>query len=162
MKLASSQPMELRIDGRQSETALAVARGTARLLHAHGYSVVSELGLPSGRRADLVALDAAGEIWIVEIKSSVADFRADQKWQDYRAHCDRLYFATCQEVPCEIFPPDTGLIVADSFGAQMICEAPEHRLPAATRKAMMLLFARAAAQRLQSLADPTGPYGDVG
>jgi hypothetical protein len=161
MKLASSQPLEMPIDGRQSETALAVARGTARLLHAHGYSVVSELGLPSGRRADLVALDASGEIWIVEIKSSVADFRADQKWQDYRAHCDRLFFATCQDVPCDIFPPDTGLIVADSFGAQIICEAPEHRLAAATRKAMMLIFARAAALRLQSRVDPTGPYGDV-
>ena len=161
MKLASSQPLEMPVDGRQSETALAVARGTARLLHAHGYSVVSELGLPSGRRADLVALDASGEIWIVEIKSSVADFRADQKWQDYRAHCDRLFFATCQEVPCEIFPPDTGLIVADGFGAQVICEAPEHRLAAATRKSMMLIFARAAAQRLQTLVDPTGPYGDV-
>jgi len=162
MKLASSQPLEMPVDGRQSETALAVARGTARLLHAHGFSVVSELGLPSGRRADLVALDTSGEIWIVEIKSSVADFRADQKWQDYRAHCDRLFFATCQEVPCEIFPPDTGLIVADAFGAQVICEAPEHRLAAATRKSIMLIFARAAAQRLQSLIDPTGPYGDVG
>jgi hypothetical protein len=162
MKLASSQPLEMPVDGRQSETALAVARGTARLLHAHGFSVVAELGLPSGRRADLVALDSGGEICIVEIKSSVADFRADQKWQDYRAHCDRLFFATCQEVPCEIFPPDTGLIVADAFGAQMICEAPEHRLAAATRKSMMLLFARAAALRLQSLVDPTGPYGDVG
>jgi hypothetical protein len=92
----------------------------------------------------------------------VADFRADQKWQDYRAHCDRLFFATSMEVPCEIFPPDCGLIVADNFGAQMMCEAPEHRLPAATRKSMMLLFARAAALRLQSLADPNGPYGDVG
>ena len=162
MTLVSSKPLEMPIDGRQSETALAVARGTARLLHAHGYSVVSELGLPSGRRADLVALDISGEIWIVEIKSSVADFRADQKWQDYRAHCDRLFFATSTEVPCDIFPPDTGLIVADSFGAQMICEAPEHRLAAATRKSMMLIFARAAALRLQSLVDPTGPYGDVG
>ena len=119
------------------------------------------MALPSGRRADLVALEAGGEIWIVEIKSSVADFRADQKWQDYRAHCDRLFFATCIAVPCEIFPKDTGLIVADAFGAQMICEAPEHRLPAATRKSMMLLFARAAALRLLSLADPAGPYGDV-
>ena len=162
MTLVSSKPLEMPIDGRQSETALAVARGTARLLHAHGYSVVSELGLPSGRRADLVALDISGEIWIVEIKSSVADFRADQKWQGYRAHCDRLFFATSTEVPCDIFPPDTGLIVADSFGAQMICEAPEHRLAAATRKSMMLIFARAAALRLQSLVDPTGPYGDVG
>jgi hypothetical protein len=149
------------VDGRQSETALAVGRGTARLLHAHGFSVVGELPLPSGRRADLVALDAAGTVWIVEIKSSVADFRADQKWQDYRMHCDRLFFATSLEVPCEIFPPDTGLIVADAFGAELKCDAPEHKLPAATRKAMMLLFARAAALRLQSLIDPTGPYGDM-
>jgi hypothetical protein len=149
------------VDGRQSETALAVARGTARLLHAHGFSVISELSLPSGRRADLVALDTAGSVWIVEIKSSVADFRADQKWQDYRLHCDRLFFATSLEVPCEIFPPDTGLIVADAFGAEFKCEAPEHKLPAATRKAMMLLFARTAALRLQSLIDPTGPYGEM-
>jgi hypothetical protein len=161
MSFAAKKPLEFPVDGRQSETALAVARGTARLLHAHGFSVVSELSLPSGRRADLVALDSAGAIWIVEIKSSVADFRADQKWQDYRAHCDRLYFATCLEVPCEIFPPDTGLIVADAFGAEFKCDAPEHRLPAATRKSMMLMFARAAAQRLSSLADPTGPYGDI-
>ncbi|MGA2565684.1 MAG: MmcB family DNA repair protein [Pseudolabrys sp.] len=161
MTLAAKQPLQVPVDRRQSETALAVARGTARLLHAHGFSTVSELPLPSGRRADLVALDSSGEIWIVEIKSSVADFRADQKWQDYRLHCDRLLFATCMDVPCEIFPKDTGLIVADAFGAQMICEAPEHRLLAATRRSMMLLFARAAALRLQSLADPNGPYGDV-
>ena len=162
MKLAANPALEVPADGRQSETALRITRGSARLLHAHGFSVVSELGLPSGRRADLMALDAGGEIWIVEIKSSVADFRADQKWQDYRAYCDRLFFATCTEVPCDIFPKDTGLIVADSFGAQLICEAPEHRMPAATRKSMMILFARAAALRLQSLADPAGPYGDVG
>lgn len=155
---SAAKPVLVPIDGRQSETALAVARGTARLLHAHGFTVVSELPLPSGRRADLVALDTSGEIWIVEIKSSVADFRADQKWQDYRDHCDRLFFATAQGVPCEIFPPDTGLIVADRFGAEFHCEAPEHRLAAATRKSMMLLFARAAAMRLQSLIDPAGPY----
>ena len=150
------------VDGRQSETALAIARGTARFLLSRGFSCVAELSLASGRRADLVGLDASGEIWIVEIKSSVADFRADQKWQDYRMHCDRLFFATCTEVPCEIFPPDTGLIVADAFGAEFRCEAPEHKLTAPTRKSMMLIFARAAAQRLQSLVDPTGPYGDVG
>ena len=156
-----SVPLQVPVDGRQSQTALAVGRGTARLLHAHGFSVVSELPLPSGRRADLVALDGGGQVWIVEIKSSVADFRADQKWQDYRLHCDRLFFATSLEVPCEIFPPDTGLIVADAFGAEFRCDAPEHRLPAATRKAMMLLFARAAALRLQSLIDPTRPYGEM-
>jgi hypothetical protein len=162
MTLVSPQPLQVPIDGRQSDTALAVARGAARLLHAHGFCVVSELPLPSGRRADLVALDTGGAIWIVEIKSSIADFRADQKWQDYRLHCDRLFFATTVEVPSEIFPPDAGLIVADAYGAEFRSAAPEHRLPAATRKAMMLLFARAAALRLQSLADPNGPYGDVG
>ena len=114
-----SDSLKLPVDGRQSQTALAIARGTARLLHAHGRCVVSELPLPSGRRADLVALDPGGEFWIVEIKSSIADFRADQKWQDYRAHCDRLFFATTIDVPCEIFPPDTGLIVADAFGARI-------------------------------------------
>ena len=150
----------LPVDGRQSETALAVGRGTMRLLLSLGFCCVSELPLASGRRADLVALDGGGEIWIVEIKSSIADFRADQKWQDYRLHCDRLFFATTMQVPCEIFPPDTGLIVADAFGAQIVCDAPEHRLPAATRKSMMLRFAHCAALRLQSLIDPAGPYGE--
>jgi hypothetical protein len=149
----------LPLDGRQSPTALAVARGTARLLHSLGLACVSELPLASGRRADIVALAGDDEIWIVEIKSSVADFRADQKWMDYRLHCDRLYFATTLDVPCEIFPKDTGLIIADAFGASISCDAPEHRLPAATRKSMMLRFAHSAALRLQSLADPTGPYG---
>ena len=147
------------LDGRQSATARVVTRGTARLLLSLGFSCVSELGLPSGRRADLVALDGAGQIWIVEIKSSIEDFRSDQKWMDYRMHCDRLFFATTLEVPCEIFPKDTGLIVADAFGGQVVCEAPEHRLPAPTRKSMTLLFAHAAALRLQSLIDPNGPYG---
>jgi hypothetical protein len=146
------------VDGRQSATALAIARGTARFLHTLGYSVVSELPLPSGRRADLVALGGDGEVVIVEIKSSVADFRADQKWMDYRLHCDRLFFATTLSVPREIFPSDTGLIVADAFSAAIVCEAPEHRLAAARRKAMTLRFAHAAALRLQSLCDPHGPY----
>jgi hypothetical protein len=146
-------------DGRQSETAITVARGTQRLLLALGLSCVAELSLLSGRRADLVALGGDGEIWIVEIKSSVADFRADQKWTDYRMHCDRLFFATAAHVPLDIFPPDAGLILADGYGAELVREAPEHRLHASTRKSVMLAFARAAAVRLQALADPQGPYG---
>jgi hypothetical protein len=154
----SSLATTLPVDGRQSQTALAVARGTARYLHALGYCVVSELPLPSGRRADLVALGGDGEIIIVEIKSSVADLRADQKWTDYRLHCDRMFFATIIDVPREIFPADAGLIIADAFGASIAAEAPEHRLLAARRKTMMLRFAHAAALRLQALADPHGPY----
>ena len=146
------------MDGRQSETALAIARGTARYLHALGYCVVSELPLPSGRRADLVALGGDGEIIIVEIKSSVADFRADQKWMDYRRHCDRLFFATHAGVPCDIFPAEAGLIVADAFGASIMSEAPEQRIAAATRRSVTLRFAHAAALRLQAVADPQGPY----
>ena len=155
---ASQAPSTPVIDGRQSPAALAIARGTARYLHALGYCVVSELPLPSGRRADLVALGGDGEIIIVEIKSSVADFRADQKWMDYRRHCDRLFFATHADVPCDIFPTDAGLIVADAFGATVVCEAPEQRIAAATRRSVMLRFAHAAAVRLQALADPQGPY----
>jgi hypothetical protein len=152
----SSLAASLPADGRQSAGALAIARGTTRLLHALGFAVLSELPLPSGRRADLVALGAGGELWIVEIKSSIEDLRADRKWIEYRLHCDRLFFATTMEVPCEIFPPDTGLIVSDAFGAAIVCEAPEHRLHAARRKSMMLRFARAAALRLSALADPQG------
>jgi len=143
-------------DRRQSETALAIARGTARLLRSLGFSCISELPLPSGRRADLAALNDRGEIWIVEIKSSIEDLRADQKWQDYRAHCDRLFFAFTQDLPCEIFPEQTGLIVADAYGAHLRCEAPEHRLPAPTRKLMLLRFAMTAAQRINRLVDPQG------
>lgn len=143
-------------DRRQSQTARAVARGTARLLHALGFSCIGELPLPSGRRADLVALNARGEIWIIEIKSSVEDLRADHKWEEYRAHCDRLFFAFTQDLPFEIFPKHTGLIVADAYGAHMLCEAPEHRLCAATRKLMTLRFALAAAGRMSRLVDPPG------
>ncbi len=147
------------VDLRQSPTALRVQRGVMRLLRAsYDFCCFAEVPLANGRRADVLGIGPKGEIWIVEIKSSVADFRADQKWMDYRLHCDRLFFATTVEVPCEIFPPDTGLIVADAFGAQIVCEAPEHKLHAATRKSMMLSIARAAALRLQSLADPMGPY----
>ena len=155
-----SNPIAFPADGRQSETALAVARGTQRLLVSLGHACVCELPLASGRRADLVALGRDGEIWIVEIKSSIEDFRVDMKWPEYRLHCDRLFFAIAAHVPQDIFPADAGLIVADAYGAELMRAAPEHRLHAATRKSMLLSFARAAARRLQALADPQGPYGE--
>ena len=153
---ALSHIPELPLDGRQSETALVIARGAARWLRSLGFVSVPELALPSGRRADLAALNARGDIWIVEIKSSLADLRADHKWQDYRAHCDRLFFAFTQDLPCEIFPAETGLVVADAYGAYLHCEAPEHRLAAPTRKLMTTRIALAAAHRLNRLFDPQG------
>ena len=113
----SSLVAALPVDGRQSQAALAIARGATRLLHALGHAVVSELALVSGRRADLVALGGDGEIWIVEIKSSIEDFRADHKWMEYRIHCDRLFFASTSEVPANIFPPDVGWRLCFGLGA---------------------------------------------
>ncbi len=151
---------ELLTDGRQSETALSVQRGTGRLLRTLGFSIVTEMPLASGRRADIVALSQAGEFWIVEIKSSLADLRADSKWPDYRHHCDRLFFAAPPELGREIFPEEAGFIAADSYGAEILDEAPEHRLAAPTRKAMTLRFARLAALRLHSLADPAARFDE--
>lgn len=142
------------VDGRQSERALAVQRGVGRLLRARGFAVVAELPLATGRRADVVGLGPAGDLWIVEIKSSVEDFRTDHKWPDYRLSCDRLFFATHADVPLDIFPEDAGMILADGYGAELLREAPEHRLAAATRKAMLVRFAQAAAHRLHGLVDP--------
>lgn len=136
------------VDGRQSDRAMLVRRGVQRLLSEMRISSVPELALASGRRADLVALAPNGEFWIIEIKSSIEDFRVDRKWPIYRSHCDRLFFATHPGVPVGIFPEECGLILSDGFGAHVLREAPEHRLAGATRKALTLKFARAAADRL--------------
>ncbi len=142
-------------DGRQSETAAAIQRGTGRMLREAGYAWVPELPLVTGRRVDIIAVSKAGLISVIEIKSSVADFRADNKWHEYREFCDRLYFAVTPDLPQEILPADTGLIVADAYGAEILKEAPEHKVSAARRKAVLLRFARAAALRLHDLHDPS-------
>jgi len=148
-------------DGRQSERALAICRGTQRALAFRGFRAIPELVLADGRRADLAAVDEAGAIWIVEIKSSLEDFRTDAKWPDYRAWCDRLYFAVAPDFPLEVLPEDTGLILADRYGGEIVREAPEHRLAGARRKAIMLRFARVAAGRLMTLADPEAAYEPI-
>jgi hypothetical protein len=136
------------VDGRQSERAMVIRRGVQRLLAEMGAHVLPELSLATARRADLVALTRQGDIWIIEIKSSIEDFRVDRKWPDYRLHSDRFFFATHPEVPAEIFPEECGFILSDGYGAEILRDAPEHRLPPATRKALMLRIARAGAARL--------------
>lgn len=145
---------QLPVDGRQSERALTVRRGTCRLLRQLGFAMLPEVSLASGRRADLVAIGAKGEIWIVEIKSSLEDLRADAKWPFYRLHSDRLFFATLPDVPTEPFPEEAGLILSDGFQAEIIREAPTHKLAGATRKAMTLKLAQLGASRLHLLEDP--------
>ena len=142
------------VDGRQSVRALEIARGTCRMLARYGMRAIAELPLANGRRADLIAVAEDGAIWIVEIKSSLEDFRADQKWPDYRDFSDRLFFAVAPDFPREVLPEDTGLVFADRYEAEIVREAPEHRLPAARRKALLIRFARVAAGRLMTIADP--------
>ncbi len=148
-----------RPDGRQSATALAVCTGVRRLLAGHGCATVTELTLASGRRADVVGLAPDGCLWIVEVKSSLADLRADRKWPEYRDHCDRFFFAVPSDFPLAALPDGTGLILADGFGASIAREAPEHRLAGARRKAIMLRFAHVAANRHHALVDPLGATG---
>ena len=129
------------------ETTATVTRGAARLLAALGYAPLSEVTLPNGRRADLMALGPKGQIFIVEVKSSVEDFRVDLKWPDYKPDCDAFAFAVAPEFPREILPQEPGLIVADGCGGTILREAPATPLPGARRKALTLAFARLAALR---------------
>jgi hypothetical protein len=143
-------------DGRQSETAVMIARGVRRLLRARGFSSLTELPLTDGRRADIAAVNRHGEVLIVEIKSSLADFRADRKWRDYAACCDRLYFAISERTPAGLMPLEAGLILADPYGAEIVGEAELQRMAPVSRRALLLRFAQAAADRLHRLADPAG------
>lgn len=121
---------------------------------------MTELPLASGRRADIMAVNERGDIWIIEIKSSITDFRTDQKWPEYWDYCDRLYFAIPPAMSPEIMPLEAGLIIADGFGAEIVRDIAEIRLAAARRKAVTLRFARAAALRLHNLRDPLSGGAD--
>lgn len=145
-------------DANQSATRDApgvwLARGVARHLHGHGFVSLAEVTLPSGLRADLLALGAKGEVWIVECKSSVADFRADAKWTGYPEWADRFFWAVSADFPHDILPPDSGLILADGYGADIVRVPDASPLASARRRALILRFARLAASRLQAISDP--------
>jgi hypothetical protein len=139
--------------------ARTLLRGVQRMMRAHLLESLSEVPLPNGRRADVLGISTKSELTIIEIKSSVADFRSDFKWPDYLECCDRFYFAVGADFPLDILPGDTGIIVADAYGAEIVREAPVRAIPAARRKSLTLSFARIAAMRLQSLIDPSAPFG---
>lgn len=141
-------------DSQRVEATAEIRRGVGRLLFQHGLSFVPELALANGRRADVAALTRSGDIWIIEVKSGVADFRADAKWPEYRDFCDRLFFAVAPCFPMDILPADTGLILADRYGGEIARGAPEHKLAGARRKAVTLAIARTAGLRLLALSDP--------
>ena len=119
-----------------------------------GFSVVLEMPLPDGRRADIVAVGRSGELTIVEVKSSVEDWRVDAKWPDYLEWCDQLYFAVPVDFPQALIPEEIGLIVADAYGGEVLRHPLRRLLAAARRKSLLVDCARLAAERLARLADP--------
>jgi hypothetical protein len=127
------------------------ARGAARLLLDLDYRVLHEFPLANGRRADLIGLDARGRFAIVEVKSSLADYRADRKWEGYLEFCDAFYFAVPPEFPAPVLPGNEGLIVADAFGGVIVRSGPARPLAAARRKALTVRFARTASSRLAAV-----------
>ena len=130
-------------------SAARLARGVTRALHDLGQASLTEFTLRSGRRVDVIALDPAGRLTIVEIKSSLEDFRADRKWRSYLDYCDRFFFAVAEDFPQEIIPEDCGLMIADGYGAVVLRESPLLPLAPARRRALILRFAQTAAQRLR-------------
>jgi len=145
------------IDLRQSPTALRVMRGVMRLLRgAHDFCCYSEVPLANGRRADVLGVGPKGEIWIVEIKSSLVDFQVDRKWPHYKEFCDRFFFAKPPELDPDIFPAEEGLIAADGHDAAILRMAAEDPLPPARRKALLLKLTRLGADRIHTLMDPEG------
>lgn len=139
-----------------------IVRGVVRLMTSLDYRPLSEFLLPDGRRADIAAVDAHGGFVIVEVKSSVADFRSDGKWPGYRAFCDSFYFAVDPAFPRELLPGDSGVIVTDGFDAAVLRRSPIVALNPSRRRALLLRFARAAAARLTLLADPGPVAGERG
>jgi hypothetical protein len=141
--------------------AAVLTRGICRALEQLGYASLVEFPLANGRRADVLALGRKGEIIIIEVKSSVADFRADRKWPNYRDFADRLYFAVAKDFPTSLIPQDCGLMVADAFGAALLREAAAHLLNPGRRRALTLRFARLAAARLRRSLDPEAAAPDI-
>ena len=133
-------------------TTLSVTRGAARLMADMGYAPLLEVGLPNGRRADVMALGPRGEVAICEVKSGIEDYRVDRKWGEYRPYCDLFYFAVAPEFPDGVLPDEHGLIVADGFGGAVVREAISIPLAPARRKALTIAFARLGAMR--TLRDP--------
>lgn len=131
-----------------------LARGVCRLLLSYDFAPLEEFVPERGKRVDVIGLGPKGEIWVVECKSSRADFLSDGKWQGYLNWCDRFFWAVDQDFPLDLLPDESGLIIADGYGGELVRMPAETPLAAARRKVMTRKFARDSARRLQGLRDP--------
>ena len=151
--------MEIAADLTTMMPGQMLARGVCRHLASLGLASVEELVPARGLRVDVMALGPKGEIWVIECKSSRADFTSDNKWDGYLEWCDRFFWAVDSDFPVDLLPEGTGLLIADAYDAEIIRMAPEHKLAAARRKVMMQKFATHAARRLHALRDPGAGLG---
>ena len=131
-----------------------LARGVSRHLRSLGFAPLEEFVPERGKRVDVIALGPKGEIWVIECKSSRADFQSDQKWQGYLEWCDRYFWAVDTDFPTELLPEGTGLMFADAYDAEIVRMAPEDKLAPARRKKVIQKFAMDSARRLQRYRDP--------
>ena len=138
----------------QMKPGQLLARGVCRHLASHDFVTVEELIPASGLRVDVMALGPKSEVWVIECKSSRADFQGDHKWEGYLEWCDRYFWAVDEDFPTDLLPEGTGLIIADSYDAEIIRMAPEDKLAPARRKVMVQKFARHAAMRWHAARDP--------
>ena len=136
-----------------------LGRGVARLLHSLGHAALAEFVPSGGLRVDVISVSPKGEIWVIECKSCRTDFVSDRKWQGYLEFCDRFFWAVDCEFPDHLLPEGSGLIRADSWGAELLRMAPETRLPAARRSRLLRDIARVSTSRLLALTDPMGISG---
>ncbi|MDR9483663.1 MULTISPECIES: MmcB family DNA repair protein [Sediminimonas] len=131
-----------------------LARGVSRALIGHGFVSVEEFVPTQGLRVDVMGLGPKGELWVIECKSGLADFRADTKWQGYLPWCDRFFWAVDRDFPQDVLPDESGIFVADAYDAEILRMAPQTPLPPARRKVLTRKFAMHAARRLHALRDP--------
>ncbi|MEE2996105.1 MAG: MmcB family DNA repair protein [Pseudomonadota bacterium] len=133
------------------KTTQLITRGVCRMLQNLGFGTLTEFKLSSGRRVDVMAIDRNGDFVIVEVKSSVSDYRADRKWQEYLAFSERFYFAVPTGFPIEIMPDDRGLIVADPYDAAIRRECFPTKLNAIPKRQQLIRFAIEASRRLRQI-----------
>ena len=136
------------IPRRPQETTSLLTRGVCRLFQQLGFGTLTEFRLSNGRRVDVMAMHPSGEFVIIEIKSTIADYRADKKWHEYIPFCERFYFAVPSEFPIALVPDDCGVIMADSFDAVVRRESSSKALNSNRKRHQLINFALTASWRL--------------
>lgn len=89
-----------------------------------------EVHLTSELRCDIIRLDYADKITILEVKSCREDFNADKKWERYLDYCDYFYFVCPEGVIKESEIGDkAGLIYVSQSGFIQAKKSPRKLKP---------------------------------